>query len=65
VALAGGLVLGKLAHGLVDHYWSRGALMIAWAMVGMALSPTSNSSQFSSPYFIFFKRKLINSKINK
>jgi len=65
VALAGGLVLGKLAHGLVDHYWSRGALMIAWAMVGMALSPTSNSSQFSSPSFIFSKRKSINSKINQ
>jgi len=38
IALAGGLVLGKLVHGLVDHYWSRGAIMIAWASVGMALS---------------------------
>ena len=37
VALAGALVLGKLVHGMVDHYWSRGAIMIAWASVGMAL----------------------------
>ena len=38
IALAGALVLGKLVHGLVDHYWSRGAIMIAWASVGLALS---------------------------
>jgi len=44
VALAGGLVLGKFAHGMVDHYWSRGALMIVWAMVGMALSPAPRSN---------------------
>ena len=37
-ALAGALVLAKLVHGLVDHYWSRGAIMVAWASVGMALS---------------------------
>ncbi len=37
LALAGALVLGKFVHGLVDHYWSRGAIMIAWAAVGMAL----------------------------
>ena len=36
--LAGALVAAKFAHGLVDHYWSRGAIMIAWASVGMALS---------------------------
>ncbi len=35
--LAGALVAAKFAHGLVDHYWSRGAIMIAWASVGMAL----------------------------
>lgn len=35
--LAGALVASKFAHGLVDHYWSRGAIMIAWASVGMAL----------------------------
>lgn len=37
-ALAGALVLAKLVHGLVDHYWSRGAIMVAWASVGMVLS---------------------------
>ncbi len=63
VALAGGLVLGKLAHGMVDHYWSRGALMIAWAMVGMALSPTSNLSTSTSAFFSLHQRKLIYSKI--
>jgi hypothetical protein len=35
-AIAGALVLGRLGHGMVDHYWSRGAIMIAWASVGMA-----------------------------
>jgi hypothetical protein len=38
LALAGALVLGKFVHGMVDHYWSRGAIMIAWASVGMAIS---------------------------
>ena len=37
-ALAGALVLAKLVHGMVDHYWSRGAIMVAWSAVGMALS---------------------------
>jgi hypothetical protein len=37
VALAGALVLSKFIHGLVDHYWSRGAIMVAWAAVGMAM----------------------------
>jgi len=37
VALAGALVLSKFVHGLVDHYWSRGAIMVAWAAVGMAM----------------------------
>jgi hypothetical protein len=37
VALAGALVLSKFTHGLVDHYWSRGAIMVAWAAVGMAM----------------------------
>jgi hypothetical protein len=38
LVLSGALVLGKFLHGMVDHYWSRGAIMIAWASVGMALS---------------------------
>ncbi len=37
IALAGALVLAKFVHGLVDHYWSRGAIMVAWASVGMAM----------------------------
>lgn len=50
-ALAGALVLAKLVHGLVDHYWSRGAIMVAWAAVGMALSGRiqSGSSPNSKP----------------
>ena len=35
-ALGAALVTGKFVHGLVDHYWSRGALMITWAAAGMA-----------------------------
>ena len=33
--LGGALAFGRLAHGMFDHYWSRGALMAAWAAVGM------------------------------
>jgi O-antigen ligase len=36
VALGGALVLSKFIHGMVDHYWSRGAIMIAWSSAGMA-----------------------------
>jgi hypothetical protein len=36
IALGGALVLSKFIHGMVDHYWSRGAIMIAWAAAGMA-----------------------------
>jgi hypothetical protein len=36
LAIAGALVLDKFVHGLVDHYWSRGAIMMAWAAAGMA-----------------------------
>ncbi len=38
VAIGGALVAARLAHGLVDHYWSRGAILAAWAAVGMAVS---------------------------
>lgn len=37
VALGGALVMARLAHGLVDHYWSRGAITPAWCAAGMAL----------------------------
>lgn len=37
VLLIGGAeVLRHLTHGMVDHYWSRGAVTIAWASAGMA-----------------------------
>lgn len=36
--LALALVFGRLAHGLVDHYWSRGAITAAWCLVGVALA---------------------------
>jgi hypothetical protein len=36
VAIGGALLLGRLIHGMVDHYWSRGAITIAWAGAGMA-----------------------------
>ena len=36
LCLGGALVANKFIHGLVDHYWSRGALMATWASAGMA-----------------------------
>lgn len=38
--LALALIFGRLAHGLVDHYWSRGAITSAWCLVGAGLSLT-------------------------
>jgi len=38
VALGGALVFARLAHGCVDHYWSRGAILAAWAAAGMAVA---------------------------
>ncbi|HZK82786.1 MAG TPA: O-antigen ligase family protein [Humisphaera sp.] len=35
LAIGGALLTSQVAHGLVDHYWSRGSLMLAWAGVGM------------------------------
>ncbi|HEY4000585.1 MAG TPA: O-antigen ligase family protein [Candidatus Xenobia bacterium] len=35
VVLAVALLAARFAHGLVDEYWSRGALMQAWGAVGM------------------------------
>ena len=37
VAIGGALVTARLMHGMVDHYWSRGPTMMAWAAAGMAL----------------------------
>lgn len=36
LVLGGALVISKLTHGMVDHYWSRGHLLVAWASAGMA-----------------------------
>jgi hypothetical protein len=37
LAIAAALVLGRFAHGMFDHYWGRGPIMIAWAAAGMAM----------------------------
>jgi hypothetical protein len=37
LCISGALVLYKLMHGSVDHYWSRGAITPVWASVGMAI----------------------------
>lgn len=34
--IGAGLVLRHFTHGMVDHYWSRGAVTMAWAGAGMA-----------------------------
>lgn len=37
LSVGAALVPAKLAHGLVDHYWSRGTIMLTWGSAGMAL----------------------------
>lgn len=49
LCIGGALVTDKFIHGLVDHYWSRGALMCAWAAVGMATRAYYISRTRSSP----------------
>ncbi|MCW3095523.1 MAG: O-antigen polymerase family protein [Chthonomonadaceae bacterium] len=36
VAAPAGLMVNKLVHGMVDHYYARGPLLMVWASVGMA-----------------------------
>jgi len=36
LAIGGALMLSRLMHGMVDHYWARGPTMMAWASAGMA-----------------------------
>jgi len=36
LVIAAALATLKLIHGMVDHYWTRGSIMCAWAAVGMA-----------------------------
>ncbi len=43
VALAVALNAAKLMHGLVDHYWTRGSITLAWGMVGMAAALASET----------------------
>ncbi len=38
VVLGAALLTAKLMHGMVDHYWSRGPIVVAWSSVGMALA---------------------------
>ncbi|MEI8195592.1 MAG: O-antigen ligase family protein [Phycisphaerae bacterium] len=38
LAIGLGLLCGKFIHGCVDHYWSRGSLLIVWGGVGMAIA---------------------------
>jgi len=37
IALGGALVVSRLLHGMVDHYWGRGSNTVVWSAVGMAL----------------------------
>jgi hypothetical protein len=45
VALGGALLAARLAHGMVDHYWSRGAILAAWAAVGIAISVARDETE--------------------
>ncbi len=47
LALGGALVFARLAHGCVDHYWSRGAILAAWAAAGMAVAAAGSKGQSS------------------
>lgn len=38
VVIGVALVVDKFCHGLVDHYWSRGAITVVWGSMGMALA---------------------------
>ena len=51
LVLAVALTIGRLAHGMVDHYWSRGPVTVAWAAVGMATLVHAKSSRFQMPRF--------------
>ena len=36
LAIGGALMLARLGHSMVDHYWARGPTMMGWAAAGMA-----------------------------
>jgi hypothetical protein len=37
LAIGGAMVMARMAHGMVDHYWARGGTSMAWASAGMAV----------------------------
>jgi hypothetical protein len=37
LVIGGALMLRQVSHGMVDHYWGRGPLTMAWASMGMAI----------------------------
>ena len=43
LGLSVALLFGRLAHGMVDHYWSRGAVTAVWCMVGAMLGVAAAS----------------------
>ena len=49
IAIAAALIIGKMMHGAVDHYWGRGDLMIAWASVGMAIRAYESRRRMKAP----------------
>jgi O-Antigen ligase len=36
LVLGGALLFAKIMHGTVDHYWSRGPILVAWACCGIS-----------------------------
>ncbi len=40
LAIGGALMLARLSHSMVDHYWARGPTMMGWAAAGMATGVT-------------------------
>jgi O-antigen ligase len=38
LAVGAGMIACRMGHGLVDHYWSRGPILQAWAGVGMIVA---------------------------
>ena len=36
LSIGGALMVARLGHSMVDHYWARGPTMMAWAAAGMA-----------------------------
>ena len=54
VGAPAGLMVNKLTHGMVDHYYARGPLLMVWASVGMA----------TMVYFILKEREEVETRQN-